>query len=331
MIAIIGVLVALLLPAVQAAREAARRMSCGNNLKQLALACLNHADADGHLPVNVHEWVEDFDNAGAWFGPNGGTNAVSNGGPGLLGKGWIADVLPQVEQQAMHQRLQFQMQKDKSFGMAATRGRGLGAMEVRDVVTAQYSFITCPSDQSAQPTPVWFWQDVILGTTSYKGVIGDSSMTDGQSRGRTSAFTAFPTSLGSLPDCHNTADCNGLFGRNTSVRPIELKSITDGQSNTLMLGETVISQDFYAAAFLSDADWATCGNPLNYFHPDLDPLTLRQSPYWMQSRGFRSAHPGGVQFALADGSVHFLAENIETKTYRALSTRAGDESVPLQP
>jgi prepilin-type processing-associated H-X9-DG protein len=203
-------------------------------------------------------------------------------------------------------------------------------MEVRDIVTAQYSFITCPSDQSAQPTPVWFWQDVSLGTTSYKGVIGDSAMTDGQSRGKASAATAFPVSFGSLPDCHNTADCNGLFGRNTSVRPIELRSITDGQSNTLMLGETVISQDFYAAAFLSDADWATCGNPINYFHPDLDPLTLRKSPYWMQSRGFRSAHPGGVQFALADGSVHFLVENIETRTYRALSTRAGDESVSLQ-
>src|SRR5687768_12918286 len=197
-IAIIGVLVALLLPAVQAAREAARRMSCGNNFKQLALACLNYADAEGHLPVNVHEWIENYDNTGARIGPNGGKNSVSNGGPGLLGKGWIVDVLPQVEQQALRQRLWSQMKKDKSFAMAATSGKGLGAMEVRDIVAAQYPFITCTSDQSAQSTPVWFWQDVSLGTTSYKGVIGDSSMTDGQSRGKTTAATAFPTSFGSL-------------------------------------------------------------------------------------------------------------------------------------
>ena len=67
--------------------------------------------------------------------------------------------------------------------------------------------------------------------------------------------------------------------------------------------------------------------------PRIEQRVVAEGPeqyYWMQSRGFRSAHPGGVQFALADGSVHFLVENIETKTYRALSTRAGDESVSLQ-
>jgi prepilin-type N-terminal cleavage/methylation domain-containing protein len=327
-IAIIGVLVSLLLPAVQAAREAARRMSCNNNLKQLGLACLTFEQTNKRLPISIHQWAEDFSRDGLWIGPSNGTNATSNGGPGFLGKGWIVDILPQMEQGGAYQRIQVPLKRDKRFSVSGDRGFGLGSPEIRDITGVQQTYLTCPSDESAQPsTDLWYWPDALIGVTCYKGVIGDSAMTDGGSRGQTTAPRAFPT--GSLPDCHNTAECNGLFGRNTSVRPVELKSVTDGMSNTFMIGESVASQDFHGAAFFSDGDWATCGVPLNFFHVGLDVATMKQAPQWMMSRGFKSIHPGGAQFALGDGSVHFVNESIDRAVYEGVATRNGEESVQL--
>ena len=325
-IAIIGVLVSLLLPAVQAAREAARRMQCANNLKQLGLACLNYADARKQLPTSVHQWPEDLaiDHT-TWIGPSGGTNSPTNGGPGFLGRGWIVEILPQLEQSATYGRISEQLKKDKSFGVSGTRGVGLGAPAIRDVVSTQYPFITCPSDASAQPSSEQFyWPDVTVGVTSYKGNIGDSGMSDGN------AFkTTYPPDFGSIPDCHNTAECNGLLWRNSSVQPVKLKSITDGQSNTFLIGESVASQDFHGAAFFSDGDFATCGIPLNYFQLGLDSAALHQAPNWILGRGFKSLHPSGAQFVLADGSVHFVNDGIDKDVYKGTATRAGNEVVQL--
>jgi prepilin-type N-terminal cleavage/methylation domain-containing protein/prepilin-type processing-associated H-X9-DG protein len=334
-IAIIGVLVALLLPAVQAAREAARRMSCSNNLHQLGVAVLNSADSEGHLPTSIHRAPEDHACEGnplPWLGPQGGTNWVNNGGPGFLAKGWIVDILPEIEQQAIYQRLWTQMKQDKDFGYSPSRptaGRGLASPNVRDIVSVQYPFLTCPSDISDKPsTDLWYWEGTPIGATNYKGCIGDTAMTDGLSMGSTSA-TVVPPNFGRLPDCHNTAETNGLFGRNTSVLPIELKDISDGQSNTFMVGENVISQDYHSAAFFSDGDFATCGIPLNYFIPELDVIEMKRSPNWQPGRGFKSMHPGGANFTMGDGSGHFVSEGIDGAIYRGLATRALDEVAQL--
>ena len=326
-IAIIGVLVALLLPAVQAAREAARRMQCNNSQKQLGLAVLNYEDSKKTLPISIDWRHEDFScNPRTWIGPaSNSKNATSNGGPGLLGKGWIVDILPQIEQQAMHQRLAARMKEDKAFGVRPTRGDGLGHMDVRDIVSAQHAFLTCPSDPSAVPNVnLFWWEDVSTGVTSYKGCIGDHAMTDG-----VNLSSPVYTNFGSLPDCHNTAETNGLFGRNTSIKPIELKQITDGQSNTFLIGESVASQDYHGAAFFSDGDFATCGLPLNYFIAEQEPTIMRKAENWIPSRGFKSLHPSGANFVMADGSVHFVTESIDGAVYRGLATRALDETVQL--
>ena len=90
-IAIIGGLVALLLPAVQAAREAARRMSCANNLKNLGLAVINFEQTSGHIPYSINFWsFQETDLAGKWVGPPGGKMNADNGGPGYNGRGWIS-------------------------------------------------------------------------------------------------------------------------------------------------------------------------------------------------------------------------------------------------
>lgn len=328
-IAIIGVLVALLLPAVQAAREAARRSSCANNLHNLALAALNSADVSKRLPVSIHFELEDYECFGspvAWVGPAGGKNAVANGGPGLLGKGWIVDLLPQLEQQAAHQRLTAQLKVDKAFEVEPTSGLGLGHLNVRDIVATQLPFLACPSNESAQPTEDCFhWEGVRVGVTSYKGNIGSTAMTDGESRGSTTA-EAVPAGFGALPDCHNTVETNGLFGRNTSIPPIALKHVSDGLSNTFLMGESVIAQDYHSAALFTDGDFATCGIPLNYFVNGVDAVDIKDN-HWREGRGFKSRHQGGANFAMGDGSVRFVTDAIERLAYLGLATRAGEESV----
>ena len=334
-IAIIGVLVALLLPAVQAAREAARRMSCSNNLKNLGLACLNYESTNGVMPRSIHQWGEDFSLSGDWVPGSGSPSrySVAAGGPGFLGKGWIVDILPPMEQQSAYDRIQQRLEADASagFGARANRGVGLGHIDIRDIVSTQFQFLTCPSDSSAIPSSEqWHWDGVTVGTTCYKGVIGDSAMTDGNSRGATSPGSvagSFAT-FGSLPDCHNTQECNGMLWRNSYLNPVKLRSVVDGTSNTFLIGESVVSQDFHSAALFSDGDFATCGIPLNHFLIGV-PVEEIKVNQWFDMRGFRSLHPGGAQFVLTDGSVHFIQENIDTLAYRALATRNGEEVASL--
>lgn len=333
-IAIIGILVALLLPAVQAAREAARRMSCSNNLKNLALACLNYEATIKKFPISVHQWDEEVDCDGKRLGPPGGSRDISKGGDGYSGKGWIVDVLPYLEQQQLYDGM-----KPGFTGNFNRRGagRGMGLRDVRqNYVNQQLPVLTCPSDQSAVPsTEQWWWAPTQIATTSYKGNIGDSIITgtansdDSRTSGsRTSGpfGNAGPDGVGS-PDCHNTSEYTGIFSRNTHFRPLSLRKVVDGNSQTFMIGEGVVSQDFHSPAFFADGDWATCGIPINVFFLDLTLADLKAE--WFKTRGFKSLHPGGVYFAMVDGSVQFINEDITTRTYRALSTRAGEEVVSL--
>ncbi len=328
-IAIIGVLVALLLPAVQAAREAARRMSCQNNLKQLGLAVINFSDSRGHLPTSIGQWYEEVtlvedppgsgnfrseDLGGGW---SQSSQNPANGGTGFNGKGWIVDILPYIEQQAMYDRIEEKLVRD--FAAKAKGGWSLGHNDLREITETQMSSLTCPSDPSAVPTEgLWWWTSRTAATTSYKGVIGDNII--------------WPQSTlhqeGSLPDCHNTVlNCNGLFYRNSYYEKIKLKNVTDGLSNTFMIGEAVVEQDFHSAAFFSDGDFASCNAPLNFFLVGLDVAGLKDQ--WYNTRGFKSFHPGGAQFVFADGSVHFVNDSIDHDVYRGLSTRNLEEIVSL--
>jgi prepilin-type N-terminal cleavage/methylation domain-containing protein len=320
-IAIIGVLVALLLPAVQAAREAARRMSCSNNLKNIGLAILNSTDTQGHLPYSITMW--------GWQEADKPADRIldpSKGGPNYTGKGWIVDILPQLEQPQMSDRIR-EFSEGREFKAVAKGGWGMGHNNLRDIVATQLPVITCPSDPSAIPREdQWHWRpSVTTAVTSYKGVLGDNELWP-----EANDLYNSDTGFGSAPDCHhNLNGCNGLFWRMAYFNPIKLKHITDGQSNTLMVGESVASQDYHSAAYFADGDWAVCSLPLNFFNVEgLEPDKIRDE--WYFGRGFRSLHPGGAQFVLADGSVHFINEGIEHDTYRALATRNGEEVASLE-
>ena len=333
-IAIIGVLVALLLPAVQAAREAARRSQCTNNLKNIALACMNHHDAKNHFPQSTPQW--DFDNRTADCSGGGSgivaTSVESTPATNYNGKGWIVDILPYIEQQAAHQ--QIVSNYTGLFVARANAGRGMGAMPIRNIVQTQLAILSCPSDESAVPSDSqqWYWNlqaGTSTATTSYKGCIGDSLLSVDAAPCSTNVDPPASVNSGS-PDTHSSMSNNGMFQRTSVWRPLNLKSVVDGTSNTFLVGENVVFTDYHSAAFFSDGDWATCSIPLNYLPFHLTPDQFKDANISKSVRGFKSMHAGGAQFAMADGSVHFIQENIDVANYRALSTRDGGEVAQLK-
>lgn len=326
-IAIIGVLVSLLLPAVQAAREAARRMSCVNNMKNVALAAQNHHDIKKHLPFSI-----DYGRYGGEFyldgtpAPPSKYNGSNRNKLFFSGKGWIVDILPQLEQQAKYDRIQPYIDLNHpsgstKFGASPAGGRGMGHLDIRNIIADQMPVLTCPSDPSATPREdLWHWLSIPTGVTSYKGVIGDTAVAHDFASGQ---WTDEP--WGRTPDCFEKLGCNGLFWRFSYYDPINFKSITDGLSSTFLIGEAIAEQDLHAAALFSDGDWASTNMQLNYFAPDTS--QDYHNNHWWDLRGFRSNHPGGVNFAAVDASVHFVSEGIDHQVYRGLSTRDGGEIV----
>jgi prepilin-type N-terminal cleavage/methylation domain-containing protein/prepilin-type processing-associated H-X9-DG protein len=337
-IAIIGILVALLLPAIQAAREAARRMTCSNNLKNISLACIEFHDANKRLPTSISQWDEDYEwqstgSAPVWIGPSNmqAKAAEVNGGPGRNGKGWMVDILPNMEEQSAYDQIVTHYKGDYQFA-EPDAGNGMSHMAIREIMATQFSWLSCPSDESARPAiGMFYWgtlqpnMAVNKSTSSYKGVIGDTIICNtGDSNNRNCASTPF-LDFGSRPDNHDKVSANGLLFRTTYARPVSLQKATDGVSKTFLVGESLVSQDPHSAAFFADGDWGTCGIPLNYFRFPESELRV----YWYEMRGFKSLHSGGAQFVMADGSVHFVTETIDHDTYRGICTRNGGETASL--
>ena len=302
-IAIIGVLIALLLPAVQAAREAARRMSCNNNLKQVALATHNYHDRLGSFPPGT--LAKQF-----------ATSPMSRA------TALLVFILNEMEQSSLHNQLD---PNDPYVNIA----NGLAGTVLPVIVCPSDVIPQNPVHQGTPPNP--------YGVTSYGG--------NGGTGGTYYRFYGY---------CRNvvTQSTDGMFfetGPNSAPSagqsPVKMAQVTDGTSNTLFFGErSHVDRDFdslatanggqqvigqygfwHSAAGLAivDATMTTLA-PINY--------SADGSPDWntsacLRTSAFGSLHPGGANFALVDGSVRFISETIEQTTYRALSTRAGNEVV----
>ena len=291
-IAIIALLVALLLPALQGAREASRRIQCGNNLKQLGIGLSAHVAHHDAFPHSVS-----FDT------PQDG----NPGPPDRNGRGWILGILPQIEQQALFDRFT----AAACFSGSHPSG-GLWKGGCRELMQLQTATLHCPSDPSVLElsTSQFQWTGIPVARTSYKGVIGETRMGD--------AHTG-------SPDCHRRTQCPGLFWRHTWFSPLSPANVRDGLSNTFAVGEDVVVANHHSVAYYSNGDYASCHAPLNYFPQPPTP------DHWPSVMSFRSLHPGGAHFCLADGSIHFVGETIDLTVYQALSTRAGRETVTLPP
>jgi prepilin-type N-terminal cleavage/methylation domain-containing protein/prepilin-type processing-associated H-X9-DG protein len=341
-IAIIGVLVALLLPAVQAAREAARRASCVNNLHNLALAVLNYHDVRGHFPVDEDYYAPptfEF-NASSLSDPvNSGYTPARNdpirNSLKLSGAGWIVEVLPQLEQQALYAR--FKPFLDGSWYSKQT-GLNANNADLRQAIQVQPDVLLCPSNELRGPrVDQWPFSATgqIVGApapvavTHYKGNSGDGAFEPSPAENPLGFWTYNP-----LFNCYNRTDCFGIFWRTSYYRGgVKLKEVTDGTSNTLLIGEAS-PEDGNSPAWSSDGDWAISGVQLNWDWRAkgacLDSSGAANTGLrscWPLMRGFRGKHPSGVNFAFVDGNVRFISDSIEHLTYRALSTRSGAEVV----
>jgi prepilin-type N-terminal cleavage/methylation domain-containing protein/prepilin-type processing-associated H-X9-DG protein len=301
-IAIIGVLCGLLLPAVQKVREAADRTRCTDHLKQLALAAHHHHQTRGKFPTGVHP-VETID------------------GRYANGTCWEVELLPYIEQGNLKNQWDY-----TDFRNVVAGGSSATTAQVLEV-------LLCPSDALANPVcfiegyPPYPFATGFYGLISYGGNAGKRSYAVGK------------------------ATRDGIFFQDSSIRQVD---VIDGASNTFLFGERshgdpefdrlalivgspfILSQEGkWAAVFATSG-----GNlpdhllstpvPINYRVPaGTTPaeVVVPSGPSSNRLCAFGSGHPGGANFAFADGSVRFLSDQTDVPTLQALSTRAGGEAV----
>jgi len=293
-IAIIAILIGLLLPAVQKIREAANRMKCSNNLKQLGLAIHNYHDTNNVLPRSA--------GAGYNYG-NTYPNSWS----------WLAQLLPFIEQDNLYRTALLGNNPQPTLDTAPNPGVPSGKAVATIVKTYQ-----CPSD--GQNNRLWTDRANMPGGfamagTNYKGVAGSNW-----------CWGTY-TNNGPTGDCNGLDNGDGVFYRSDYVNPLTLASVTDGLSNTLFAGEAIPDLDYHTDwAFFNHAT-ATCSIPLNYRLPGKTPGPDRYN--WPEVYSFRSFHAGGANFLIGDGGVRFVRDSIDLTTYRGLATRSGGETVSL--
>ena len=292
-IAIIGVLIALLLPAVQAAREAARRLQCSNNQKQIVLAMASYESSYGEFPPGRVGY--DSDHSIANYGYTGNiTQKTATSG--------FALIMAQLELKNLHDMLD--LRNISVWSLDSSGNYSFMNTSAGKVIGERISVMICPSDTSGvvriNPPSNW---TVPVATGSY-------AMSQGTWGGGTQCTQA-------------KYENDGVF---FYIESISAQDITDGLSKTLFVGEVVGADTFdshncWSVAVGSRTCLRSTANPLN------TPPGVNGGGGCMEVTGgkhngaFGSLHPGGANFALGDGRVIFLSDNIDIDTYRALSTR----------
>ena len=323
-IAIIGTLVGLLLPAVQAARESARRASCSNNLKQLGIALHNHHDAKKAFPPGATlRKTAAVSTAPSWHGT----------------WNWRVNVLPYLEEAALYDRLGFQPTSIYRPDFLSTDTEALYNVSV--------GAFSCPSSRfpamySANTPDLFVCKS---GDTTkrvmcarYVGIAGAVTSAGADPFGRSGMVVATP--LGSL---------TGWISRSgmLSMQANQIKDCTDGTSSTIMVGEQsgqVNGRDISANRMAAWAGWISIGSfdidvgtmtftggySQNPYSQGLTTVLRQPNWYWVsgainpdQNSGgnntvLNSFHPGGIHVMLADGSVRFLAETVSLTTLQRL-------------
>jgi prepilin-type N-terminal cleavage/methylation domain-containing protein/prepilin-type processing-associated H-X9-DG protein len=295
-ITIIGILIALLLPAVQAAREAARRMQCTNNLKQLGLGCMMHESTHGWFPTDGY--------FGSYVGdPDAGYSAYVSG-PDSAGKfvgqpgGWMYNILPYMEQEAFH---------GQGSGKPLAAKKALWAQAIATPMSAHF----CPSRREPLVTTFGeYWR-----THTYPWANISYSSTQRYAR-NDYAINSGDTLVAN----GNDTSIDGISHRQSMVRVAE---VTDGTSWTYLVGEKYVDPDSYAsgenggddACAYAGHDWGIARWTNRAFPP------LQDTAGGYYPRHFGSAHPGGLNMAFCDGSVQTISYTINPAVHAVLGNR----------
>jgi prepilin-type N-terminal cleavage/methylation domain-containing protein/prepilin-type processing-associated H-X9-DG protein len=335
-IAIIAVLISLLLPAVQSAREAARRAQCVNNIKQVVLACHNYENQIGAFPpdsIAAGDWT------GTWWA-------------------WPSFILPQMEQGSSYNSVNFSLSCCDLVNLTA-----------RLTIVSSY---LCPTDDSFKIFNDRVYIDASLpdfnnppgnpppksaAPTNYVGSQGDMmNNTIFDSLCVDPAQISFKNANGFAsngctppPVWWNgaAAPFRGIFGDCSNAASIRLSQVTDGLSNTMMIGENSPNLNSGLAWVSGNDIYATTILPMNWMtslrNGQTDPATgeVCSPAAWNPGptqqihcfnnqwyyQGFKSFHPSGCNFGFCDGSVKFLKQTIDVRAYMGLSTRAGGEII----
>jgi prepilin-type processing-associated H-X9-DG protein len=295
-IAIIGILIALLLPAVQAAREAARRSQCSNNLKQMTLACLNYEDAFKALPHNGVKW-------------NAAVN--SNYTHAMSWRGWL---LPYFEQTALYEQLD-KTGKSPGYPCAGGNNTNYNILKDKKVSFSAYWCPSSPLDKFETDHPSWGNWNLGSSLTSHYMGIGGSYIHRTKNEWTTGAKTKAIDSVGG----------------SILHEAIELGKITDGTSNTMIIAE---ESNYHAkpdgtqenittcagSTFLMGQEWQGGNNSDPSQRDNCRPFGISfvrfqinqrvdftgYNQSWMNAP-IRSAHTNGANVGFVDGSVHFIS------------------------
>ena len=299
-ITIIGILIALLLPAVQAAR----RLQCCNNLKQLALGCLGHEETHKFFPTGGwgYKWVGDPDRG---FGKKQ---------PG----GWIFCILPYIEQQAL-------------FDLGSGSSGSARSQAFQQRMSTPLTVLICPTRRPVMAYPTYFTINkpyngpfvASVGRSDYAMSVGDAHV-DLQFAGYQ------PTSLAN-GDNPLWNWMTGFTGVCLQHGELAIAEVTDGCSNTYLLGEKYLDADHYLDGLDPGDDWSwdtgiqgdvarLVAHPGAYSGYEYLP-PQQDTPGLTSHNSFGSAYSGGLHMSMCDGSVQFINYTIDPEIHRCLGNR----------
>lgn len=316
-IAIIGLLVGMLLPAVQAARESSRRASCFNNLKQIGIALHSYHDVSRMFPPG-------------YLDRNTNPNVTPDGdlGPGW---GWASMALPYIEQATVFNRINFNQPV----------GRGVNAA----VSQVNLPIFQCPSDPYQDLIPIYDSSlSAPIATVAHGNYVGCNGWLECFNGATGNIVPGFGDD--SIPDGIYGAGARGVFWRNSQTR---IADVLDGTTNTILAGERSgnhspstwsgavpggLCPAWMAAPTLAPNspppgppyDNADFGEALVLAHANATHLPNADVPIYDPDT-FYSLHPTGCNFLMCDGSVRFINSDVDGYVYQSLATIAGGEAL----